>query len=832
MKRSLLLCTAVFFGFQVSVPGVGGYKDPQTPVEKRIDELIRRMTLEEKIDMVGGTGFGTKPNARLGIPELKMTDGPVGVRWGTSTAFPAGIMLASTWDTTLAGRYGWAIAQEVRAKDRNVILGPCININRVPQGGRNFESYGEDPFLTSRIAVSYVRGVQDGHVAATVKHFATNNQEWERDRINNKVGVRALYEVYLPAFKAAVQEGGALAIMSAYNKLNGSFCSENTFLLQDVLKKEWQFQGLVMSDWGAVHSTLATANNGLDLEMPTGEYLNKKELLPLIKEGRVSESTLDEKVRRILRVLFRLGLFDESSPDKPQANGLPQRSVALDVARAGIVLLKNENNTLPLQMSSMNSIAVIGPNATVARTGGGGSSMVNPASAESPLDALKRMYGKSVTFNYAIGAELPGAITPISADLLSPPNDPEKKGLLGEYFANIELRGEPAVRRIDSTVNFNWGAGSPAPGIGVDSFSVRWTGSIRATESGTFEIAVATDDGVRFYVDNQLLIDNWTDHGEEARSVNYTMEAGKSYDIKMEYYENQGGAAARLGLVRPGESKLPGVVALAKRSDAVLLFVGDSPLQESEGFDRPSIDLPASQVTLINAVAKANPHTIVVLEAGAQVVMENWIDNVNAVMDAWYPGQEGAQAIAEVLSGTTNPSGKLPVTIPKRWEDCSAYGSYPGAHDETEYADGLLVGYRHFDTKNVDVRYPFGFGLSYAKFSVSDLSVVPLPKSSNNEYTVSVRVENTGEVAGAEVVQVYVHDDSARVLRPAKELKAFAKVFLRPKEKKEIDLHLNTDSFAYYDDIKHEWATTKGTYEILVGTSSRDLPLKKAIWLK
>ena len=408
-----------------------------------------------------------------------------------------------------------------------------------------------------------------------------------------------------------------------------------------------QFQGLVMSDWGAVHSTLATANNGLDLEMPTGQFLNKETLLPLIKNGAVSESTIDDKVRRILRVMFRLGLFDPAASEKPQADGLPQRSIALDVARAGIVLLKNENGTLPLRMLSLKSVAVIGPNAAVARTGGGGSSMVNPAPAESPLDALKRMFGKTVSFNYAIGAPLPGAITPIDPDLLSPPNEPGKKGFLGEYFTNEELQGEPAVRRIDTTVNFDWGERSPAAGIGADSFSVRWTGNIRATESGTFEFSVSTDDGVRFYINNQLLIDNWTEHAEEARSVNYAMEAGKSYDIKMEYYQNLGGAVARLGLAKPSEDKLPGGVALARKSDAVLLFVGDSPMQESEGFDRPTIDLPASQVNLINAVAKANPHTIVVLEAGAQVVMENWIDNVNALVEAWYPGQEGAQAIAK-----------------------------------------------------------------------------------------------------------------------------------------------------------------------------------------
>ena len=276
MKHSLLLCFILTFGIELSFAAGGGYKDPQTPVEKRIDDLISKMILEEKIDMIGGTGFGTKPNARLGIPELKMTDGPVGVRWGTSTAFPAAIMLASTWDTTLAGRYGWAISQEVKAKGRNVILGPCININRVPQGGRNFESYGEDPYLTSGPAVSYIRGVQGGNVAATVKHYATNNQEWERGTINNKVGERALYEIYLPAFKAAAQEGGAMAIMSAYNKLNGSFCSENTFLLQEVLKKEWQFQGLVMSDWGAYTAPSPPLTTASTLKCPPVSFSIKK----------------------------------------------------------------------------------------------------------------------------------------------------------------------------------------------------------------------------------------------------------------------------------------------------------------------------------------------------------------------------------------------------------------------------------------------------------------------------------------------------------------------------------------------------------------------------
>ncbi|HTX18097.1 MAG TPA: glycoside hydrolase family 3 C-terminal domain-containing protein [Bacteroidota bacterium] len=832
MRLIPCLSLALLLGFQITSAGDAVYKDPKAPTEVRINDLLPRLTLEEKLDLLGGTGFATKPIARLGIPELKMTDGPLGVRWGTSTAFPAGVMLASTWDTSLAGRYGWAVSQEALAKDRNVVLGPCVNINRVPQGGRDFESYGEDPFLASRVAVSYVKGLQSGHVAATVKHYATNNQEFERGTINNKVSLRAIYEIYLPAFKAAVEEGGALAIMSAYNKLNGAFCSENPFLLQEVLKKEWGFQGLVMSDWGAVHSTLATANSGLDLEMPTGEFLNKEKLLPLIKEGAVSESTIDDKVRRILRVMFKLGLFDPTDGPKPQPNAPAQRAVALDVARAGIVLLKNDSGLLPLKVSSLKTLAVIGPNAAVARTGGGGSSQVDPGPVESPLDALRRNLGPSVEVSYLMGVGLPGTVSPVNSELLAPPGGTGVHGLLAEYFNNEELKGKPVVTRIDPAVDFDWGFGSPAPGIGVDSFSVRWTGTLTPTESGLFEISTATDDGVRLYINGKLVIDDWGIHAVEARSVECQMEAGKAYEIRMEYFEHTAGAVARLGLVSPTDNKLQSVIALARKSDAVILFVGDSNVQESEGFDRQSIELPAAQERLIKAVTSANPRTVVVLEAGAQVVMENWIDSVHALLDAWYPGQEGAQALCEVLTGAVNPSGRLPVTMPKRWEDCSAYGSYPGANGETEYSDGIFVGYRHFDSKNIAVRYPFGYGLSYTTFSLSDLKVVPVSADRSEGCDVEVSVENTGNVSGAEVVEVYVHDGTSKVSRPTKELKGFAKVFLNPKEKRNVTFHLDKSAFSYYDDGQRSWALSGGPYEIEVGTSSRDIPLTAPVTLK
>ena len=370
----LILLIISFSGFYMQNNNYenAAYKNKNLPVEERVEDLLKRMTLEEKIDMLGGTGFETKAIERLGIPSLNMTDGPLGVRWDNSTALPSGILLGASWNPELVSKLGTVLAVETKAKGRHVILAPCVNIARIPMGGRNFESFGEDPFLTSRIAVNYIKGVQNENVVATVKHFAVNNQEHQRDFVNVIVDDRTLNEIYFPAFKAAVEEANVLAVMSAYNKLNGSYCSENNFLLIDKLKKEWRFDGLVMSDWGAVHSSIPTFNGGLDLEMPTGKYLNNETLLDKIRNGELSEAKLDDKVKRILRVMFTIGLFDDYQYDKTKVNTEEHKQVVLDVAKEGIVLLKNDNSILPLDLNKIKSIAVIGPNSKVAVTGGGG----------------------------------------------------------------------------------------------------------------------------------------------------------------------------------------------------------------------------------------------------------------------------------------------------------------------------------------------------------------------------------------------------------------------------------------------------------------------------
>jgi len=795
------------------------YKNSKAKIEDRVNDLLKQMTLEEKVDKLSGTGFASKPNVRLGIPELTMTDGPVGVRWNQSTAFPASIMLAASFDTSLAYRYGWALARETKAKDRNTILGPCVNINRVPHGGRNFESYGEDPYLTSRIAVSYIQGVQSEGVVATTKHFAVNNQETDRMFVNAKVDKRTLYEIYFPAFKAAVQEAKTEAIMCAYNKLNGPYCSENEMLLNNVLKEEWKFDGLVMSDWGAAHSIKGVATYGLDLEMPGGDFLTKEKLLPLISDGSVKESIIDDKIKRMLRVMFRMGYFDKKL-EKPMTNAPEHKAVALDVARGGLVLLKNQQNILPLNTSTYKSIAVLGPNADVARTGGGGSSMVVPLSAESPLEGMKRAF-PTAAISYAIGARLAGDVPSIEPQFFFLPNDTmNTNGLQAEYFSNKNLHGEPKLRRIDKNIDFRWGGGKPAEGFEVDNFSVRWKGRIKTELSGTYELTAASDDGVKLYLDGKLLIDHWSNHAVEARMANVTLEAGKFYEITVEYYEDGGDAVALLGWTKPNENELTAAIELAKNSDLAVIFAGNSQYQESEGFDRQYITLPDNQIELINAVAKVNPKTIVVLNAGAQVTLQPWLSNVQALVWAFFPGQEGTQAITEVLTGVVNPSGKLPFTIAKQWEDYPAFGNFPGTGGEVEYKEGILVGYRYFDTKNVEPEFPFGFGMSYTTFAISNMKV----KSNGKEnYSVTISVKNTGSVAGSEVVQLYVKDTKAKVLRPEKELKAFAKVLLNAGEEQTVTMKLNRSAFEYYDDVKNQWTKTKNGYQVLVGTSSKNI---------
>ena len=813
------------------------YRNPAQPIEKRVEDLLRRMTLREKVDMVSGNGFTTKRNIRLGIPEIVMTDGPLGPNGkGRATNYSACINMAATWDTDLMHRVAVSMGQETRVLGYNMLLGPCINIARVPQGGRTFESFGEDPYLMSRMAAAYINSVQSQRVIACAKHFAVNNQEWNRGVVDVHVDERTLREIYFPAFKAAVQSGVG-SIMAAYNRFRGAYCCSNKYLLTDVLKNDWGFDGFVVSDWGGVHNTVQTANSGLDLEMPDGKFLGDS-LLHAIQRGQVEEKIVDDKVRRILRVMFRTGLFDESVKDYGGLADTPQqRALALEVARKSIVLLKNENHVLPLDRKKIASLAVIGPNADDARMYGGGSGYLNAHYAVSPLQGMREKVGDDVTVTFVKGGRLKRqSLPPVESELLSPPDaGPGEHGLLGEYFNNRELQGEPVLRRIDPQVDFSWGEGSPAPGIvNDDKFSARWTGTLTAPGSGVYELGVMSDNGCRLYLDGKLLIDSWiVDKASSLRSAYVELEEGQRYNIRVEFFENIGTCEAHLGLAYYGQGdEIEQAAAAAKKADAAIICAGLRETLEGEGNDRESLALPEDQVKLIKAVAEANPRTIVVLNNATPILLNDWLDDVPALIEAFYPGQEGGHALADILFGDVNPSGKLPLTFPKRWQDCPAYGTYPGPKDSVTYREGIFVGYRWFDKKDIEPLFPFGHGLSYTRFEYSDLRITPDRMTPADTAAVECTVKNTGAMAGEEVVQLYVQDVAASVEREVKALKGFQRITLKPGESKEVSFRLDKKALSFYDVKNRRWLAEPGYFKVLIGRSSRDIRLEKTFYFQ
>lgn len=815
------------------------YKDPKVSMEKRIDDLLKRMTLEEKVDELCGSndkdkGFmDGKVNTRLGIPPLMFTDGPHGVRemYGTATLAPTLIGMASTWDTDLMKEFGVMIAEETRARGRNIILGPCINIHRHPLGGRNFESMSEDPYLISRMAVAYVKGVQSQKIGTSTKHFAANNQEWERANISVEIDERTLREIYLPGFEAAVKEADTLTVMGAYNKINGDYCCENNHLLKDILKRDWGFQNVVLSDWWAIKNNVKAANNGCDMEMPGPGYaFTRKELIPAINDGRVKIADIDDKVRRVLRIKYKLGLFDgEDKKFTGSINTKEHQALALRAAEESITLLKNDGGLLPLEKVKVKKIAVIGPNAAKPNWGGGGSSQVMPPYTVTPLEGIKNFYGSDVEIVFAQGSLMPGDLDPIPASAFKSNG---KTGLKAEYFNNTDLQGTPAVTKTDDKIDFDWGGGGPGDGIGNDNFSARWTGKLIPPVSGMYTLSLLSDDGSRLYIDGQPVINHWSDHGPETKDMKLSLTAGKEYDIKIEFYEKGGGAVMKFGWITP-DNKLAGAAAeVAKGCDAAIVIIGLGRSSEAEGLDRANINLPDGQDDLVNAVVAANPNTVVVLMNGTPVDMRKWADKVPAIVEAWYPGMEGGNAIAKVLAGDVNPSGKLTVTMPKRLEDTPAYPNYPGqAGGKVYYREGIFVGYRHYDKNNVEPMYPFGHGLSYTTFEYSGMAVGKAA-TKDGVVKVSVNVKNTGAREGKEVVQLYVSDKECSVPRPVRELKRFKKINLKPGEQQTVSFELDKRALSYYDPPKHAWVAEPGEFAFLVGSSSRDIRQQITYMLK
>jgi beta-glucosidase len=810
-----------------------------TEVERRVDSILGQMTLEEKIDLLSGVdGFFIRDVSRLNLPRLKMADGPIGVRnFGPATAMAGGIGLAATWNPELAERVGSEIGRDARAKGVHFLLGPGVNIYRAPMNGRNFEYFGEDPFLASRMAVGYIKGVQSQGVSATIKHFLGNNSEFDRHNTDSVIDERTMREIYLPAFEAAVKEAHVGAIMDSYNLTNGLHMSQNKYLLTDVVKKEWGFDGIMMSDWGGTYDGIEAANGGQDLEMPSGAHMNRKNLLPAIEQGKVSVATIDDKVRRILNTAVRFGWLDRDQTDWsiPRYNQLG-RQVALDAAREGIVLLKNERALLPLNKEKIRSILVVGPDAYPAVPVGGGSARVEPFAAVSYLQGLSNYLGTPVQVHYARGVPSLGEMAEATSFTTSSSNG--QPGLNAEYFNNMELQGTPTVTRTERRINYGSGARFPE-----QTLSSRWTGYYVPKNSGSYDVLVQStgEDGgaYRLYIDDKLLLDNWTANKALVSYVSLSLGATPHKVVLEQRGRSQWlGGRLRLGIVRTGQYVDAEAKQLAAKADVVVVAAGFDPETESEGADR-TFGLPPGQDELIQGMAAANKNTIVVMTSGGGVYMNSWVDRVPALLEAWYPGQEGGTALAEVLFGGVNPSGRLPVTFERRWEDNPVHDSYypEAGTNRVVYKEGVFVGYRGYEHNGTKPLFPFGSGLSYTTFQYSNLSVKPFAGAAANgdsagpRYEVSFEVKNTGTREGADVAQVYVGETQAKVPRPAKELKGFVKVSLRPRETKKVSVILDRRALSYYDVNAKQWRAEAGDFDVLVGRSSEQIELRGKLTL-
>ncbi len=830
---SLAVAAGLLFPSLGSAQETAPYLDGKASLDARVDDLFQRLTQDEKLSLLGGTGFATPAIPRLGVPAMNMIDAGGGARGGIkategpATAFPAGVTMAATWDPALIGRVGQAIAEETRNKGpgSQVLLGPAVNIHRSPLGGRNGEYLSEDPFLNARLAVGYIQGMQGTGVSACVKHFVCNNHEYDRFNMNVQVGERALREIYFPAFEAAVKEGKVWMVMSSYNKVNGTYASANHFLLTDVLKKGWGFDGMVTSDWGGVHET-GFVQAGNDLEMPDHKWSKPDKLRAALVNGSVTQAAVDDSVRRILRTVIRVGLLDHPpAPNPEMVNSPAHRQLACEVAAKGIVLLKNQERFLPFDRGQIHSIAVIGEAARAMQYGARGSPKVEPLHTTELVDGIREKAGGGVTVRYATGRR---AGEPLAGEVMTPAGGRSGHGFLAEYFRNEGLSGPPALVRTEPEINV-FDNEAIVPGFPRDHYSARWTGQLTAPVTGRYTFVFRGDDGYRLFIDNRAVIDEWA-HPNGTKSAEVDLEAGKSYDVRAEFFQSGGDVAAQLSWRLPGQAPYAAAIEAAKGSDAVVLCVSTQRM-ESEGSDRPSMDLPDKQDDLIRAVAAANPRTVVVINNGTPVTMQDWLARVPGVIEAWLPGQEGGAALAAILFGDVNPSGKLPDTLAVQRGDYPDAPNFPGQNATVNYAEGIYVGYRHFDKENIEPLFPFGFGLSYTTFTFKNLRLSSAGLGPDGSLVAEVDVTNTGDRAGEETAQLYVHNFQPKIDRPVRELKGFAKVALRPGETKTVRLPLRARDLAYFDVAGHQWKADAGEYEVAVGASSRDLPQRASFRL-
>ncbi len=859
------------------------YKDPKVPIEDRVRDLLSRMTPEEKfwqLFMIPGDISGDRDRyktgifgfqistvgqnadaaqqmlsyaagasatetaemvndmqryflsqSRLGIPIIPFDEALHGLVRQGATAFPQAIGLAATFDPATMRRVSQAIAKECYTRGLRQILSPVVNIASDVRWGRTEETYGEDPLLASAMGVAYVSELEKMGIITTPKHFLANVGDGGRDSYPIHFNERLLREIYLPPFEACFKQGGSRSGMTSYNSLDGSPCTGNDWLLNQLLKKEWGFKGFTISDAGAtgganvLHftakdypgSTVSSITNGLDVIFQTS-YDHKSLFMPPFLDGRISQKVIDEAVARVLRLKFELGLFENPYVDPKEANvwnGHPShRQIAREAAQRSVVLLKNDKNILPLSRT-IKSIAVIGPDAAEARLGGYSGPGINKVSI---LDGIKSKLGTSAAVRYAKGCSREDVqYVTIPSDALSCVVDGKvQKGLKGEYFSNVTLSGVPALTRIDQKLQFQWTLFSPDPNVlPYDFYSVRCTGKLKAPATGKFKIGIDGNDGYRIYIDGKLVVDNWTKLTKQTVLKDFTFEKGRSYDIRVEYYEPAGNAFFSLvwsaGVKNTEASDIDNAVKIAAQSDVAVVVVG---IEEGEFRDRAYLSLPGRQEELINRIAATGKPVAVVLVGGSAITMNNWMGNVSSILDVWYPGEEGGNAVADVLFGDYNPAGRLPITFPV------FEGQLPLVYNHKPTGRG-----DDYNNLTGQPLFPFGYGLSYTTFEYSNLDIVKKSISATDSTQISLTVRNTGKVAGDEVVQLYLRDELASVVRPITELKAFKRITLKPGEATTVTFSVTPEMLSMLD-VNLNKVVEPGDFRIMVGASCKDIRLR------
>jgi len=822
------------------------FHDAARPLEERVEDLFSRLTLEEKVRlMAGSAAFTLEGVERLGVPAIRVADGPTGVRSNegdVATVFPVGVAMAATWNPDVVREVAAAIGREALALDNAVVLAPTINIVRTPLWGRNFETYSEDPFLGGTLGAAFIHGLQGEGVGASLKHYAANNQEVGRMTVSVEADERTLREIYLAGFELAVKAAHPWTVMASYNRIAGTYVTEHDQLLNGVLKGEWDWDGVVVSDWGAVHSTIAAANGGADLEMPGPPRWFGDKLLAAARAGEVPAAAIDEAARRMVRLILRTGVLDGAAPRRGELRTLRHREIAARAAEEAVVPLKNADQLLPLDAGALRTVAVVGPNAAVRRIQGGGSSQVRAGRQISVLQAIEALLADWCEVVHADGGDNEPVPPAARATLFSADQARGQAGLTCHYFAEHGFAAAPfrtqVERQIGKLVSTN-SFSSLGTGLGA----LRWTGWFWPQRDGRHEFSLRAPGEGRLILDGETLIDPATpgvvddmDVGGmrvPRRIASTNLVAGRGYPITIEYIRPRTTAGLSweyVGVgVRGPSGSIAEAAALAAGAGAAIVVVGAASISEGEGYDRENLDLPGDQNALVEAVLAANPRTVVVLVGGAPYALP-WIDHAPAVVAAWLGGEEGPDAVARILFGRAEPSGRLPVTFPRRLEDTPAHNFYPGAETVT-YGEGLFVGYRHFDRAAEPPLFPFGFGLSYTRFAYSDVAA-PETARAGDPVAVAFTLTNIGQRPGKEVCQLYVRPRGPSVERPVKELKAFAKIALAPGESHRVRFTLDARAFSFWDPARHAWIAEPGAYDLLICASAADIELQTTVRLE